>query len=93
LAPGGGGGSGGYGSYGPQRVGQNALINTGGGGGGTGDLHRFDNGNTVGIGGKGIVLIRYQASIALASGGTIDTTSSPGYVIHAFTDSGTFTVT
>jgi hypothetical protein len=92
LAPGGGGGAGGYGSYGPQRIGQNALANTGGGGGGTGDLHPINSGNTVGSGGNGIVLIRYQSPSALATGGTIDTTSSPGWVIHAFTDSGTFRV-
>jgi hypothetical protein len=31
--------------------------------------------------------------LAQATGGTIDTTSRPGWIIHAFTGNGTFTVT
>jgi hypothetical protein len=30
--------------------------------------------------------------VARASGGNIDTSSRPGYVVHTFTSSGTFTV-
>jgi hypothetical protein len=92
AATAGGGGAGGYGVYGGTRIGQNAKANTGGGGGGTGDLHRFSGGNNVGSGGSGIVLIRYQGSTVLATGGTIDTTSNPGYVIHTFTAGGTFSI-
>jgi hypothetical protein len=42
-----------------------------------------------GNGGKGVVIIRYLGAQA-ATGGTI--TSSGGYTIHTFNDSGTFTV-
>jgi len=89
----GGGGAGGYGAYGGTRIGQSGLANTGGGGGGTGDLHRINGGNSVGSGGNGIVLVSYQSPFAQATGGTIDTTSRPGWIIHAFTGNGTFTVT
>jgi len=40
-------------------------------------------------GGSGIVIIRY-AGAQRATGGTIDTTSAPGYTIHKFETSGTF---
>jgi len=89
----GGGGAGGYGAYSATRIGQSAKANTGGGGGGTGDLHQFDGGNNVGAGGNGIVLVSYQSVVTQATGGTIDTTSRSGWIIHAFTGNGTFTVT
>jgi hypothetical protein len=37
------------------------------------------------------VVIAYQSSTAKATGGTIDTTTRPGWYLHIFTGSGTFT--
>ena len=45
--------------------------------------------NSPQSGSNGIVIIRYQSSTNLATGGTI--TSSGGYKIHTFTSNGTFT--
>ena len=62
--------------------------NTGGGGGG-GMLSSGLTGSP-GLGGSGIVIIRYAGTTPKASGGTI--TTSGGYTYHTFTASGTFTV-
>jgi hypothetical protein len=103
FAPGGsfgvGGDGGNYGlsGAGSAKSGQNGR---GGGGGGTwgGDAR-----NTIGTGGTGTVILRYQqesataAVAATATGGTITTTvvGDTTYRIHAFTATGanTFTVT
>ncbi len=84
---GGGGGSGGK----PAIAG---LTNTGGGSGGGNDL--LENlpdsppvPNVTQNGGSGICLIAYPGPPA-ARGGTVDTTSRPGWTIHAFTSTGTF---
>jgi hypothetical protein len=44
-----------------------------------------------GIGGSGIVIVRYEASSLTATGGTI--TDDGAYKVHTFTSSGTFTRT
>lgn len=81
LAPLGGGGRG---AYYPNPAG-NGLANFGGGGGGGSD------GSTAGgIGGSGVIIIRYLTSSVIANGGTI--TADGDYTIHTFTSSGTFSV-
>ena len=60
------------------------AANTGNGGGGGGN----QSGKS---GGSGIVIIAYPGTVAKASGGTINTTSRSGWVVHTFTSSGTFT--
>ena len=58
----------------------------GGGGGGAGGPDAIWSG---GNGGSGIVIIRYSNAVGQkATGGTV--TTSPGYVIHTFTGTGTF---
>ena len=64
--------------------GYSGTANTGGGGGGTG---RF---NGVGLGGSGVVIIRYPG-LQKATGGTI--TSVGGYTVHTFTTVGSSTFT
>jgi hypothetical protein len=81
---GGTGGAGGGGSGVNIGTGGNGSTNTGGGGGGAG----AGAGGTGGLGGSGIVIIRYAGS-QKGTGGTV--TSSGGYTIHTFTSSGTFT--
>ena len=77
TAPGGLGG-GGTGS----SSGTAGTPNTGGGGGGS----IF---NTSGApGGSGIIIIAYQGP-QRGLGGTVDTTSRPGYTLHTFTTTGT----
>jgi hypothetical protein len=78
----GGGGAAGNG-HSPGTPGSNGSANTGGGGGGS----REDTG---GSGGSGIVVIRYLASSAQATGGTITTYGTGGsqYYVHSFTDVG-----
>ncbi len=61
-------------NYGGGGPGEDGADNTGGGGGGT-------------AGGSGIVVVRYAGS-AMATGGAVDTSSVPGYTVHAFTDLG-----
>lgn len=77
---GGTGGLGGGGAGGGTITGTAGTANTGGGGGGG-----YAYG---GMGGSGIVIIRYEGN-QKATGGTI--TSSEGDTIHTFTSSGTFT--
>jgi len=75
-----GNGAGGY-----RNVnGGNGTANTGGGGGG-GTV-----GGSAGSGGSGVFIIAYTGSVAMATGGTIDTTSRAGYVLHIFNSSGSF---
>ena len=86
---------GGYGGGGnganPQKVGSDGTAATGGGGGGGMSLMELHGGN----GGGGIVAIRYKiegfVGTAKATGGSISFYN--GKVIHAFLNSGTFTVT
>ena len=103
FAPGGsfnvGGDGGNYGFSGAGSA-KDGQAGRGGGGGGTwgGDAR-----NTIGAGGSGVVVVRYQleattAAVApVATGGTITTTvvGDTTYRVHAFTTTGsnTFTVT
>jgi hypothetical protein len=83
---GGGGNGGGWLSSGaPSAVGENGIVNTGGGGGSNGNA---GNSSVTGTGGSGIVIVRYPG-LPAATGGTI--TYLNGYTIHTFTTSGTFT--
>lgn len=61
------------------------TANTGGGGGGS---IIASNVGTSGIGGSGIVIIAYRGP-QRGIGGTVDTTSRPGYTLHRFTTIGT----
>jgi hypothetical protein len=93
YAGGGGGGSYAYGTAGGLggggamgsnvAAGGNGTVNTGGGGGGS-------DGVANSAGGSGIVIIAYSGA-QNATGGTISTSSRPGYTVHTFTSSGTFT--
>ena len=99
----GGGGAGGYGpsvaGYGSDGLwGNPGIANSGGGGGGTSDLHPINGGASKGFGASGIVIIAYDGTQlngatpqAWATGGTINTTARPGWYLHIFTGSGTFT--
>ena len=61
---------------------------TGSGGGGA--CHVGNSTETSGNGGKGVVIIQYPGTVALATGGDIiDITG--GYVTHIFKNSGSFT--
>ena len=75
----GGGGTGGGG----EGSGSAGTVNTGGGGGGGGG-----GAGTGGAGGSGIIIIAYQGP-QRGVGGTVDTTSRPGYTLHKFTTTGT----
>jgi hypothetical protein len=88
----GGGGNGGFSVNGTiQASGQNGTANTGGGGGGAGGTGQGSNAGTTGNGGNGgsgIIIIAYQGP-QRGIGGTVDTTSRPGYTLHRFTTTGT----
>ena len=60
-------------------------ANTGNGGAGT---YANSNSNTGYAGGSGIIIIAYQGP-QRGVGGTVDTTSRPGYTLHKFTTTGT----
>jgi len=81
---GGSGGAGGGGNAGgnSSTPGANGTANTGGGGGAGGYGPSASNG---GNGGSGVVIIAYKGTTARATGGSISTTSRPGYVVHTFT--------
>lgn len=92
----GGGGAGGYGPYGAAygasgSWGNPGAVNSGGGGGGGSDLHNANGNAAAGFGASGIVIIAYRSPVALATGGTINTTARTGWYLHIFTGSGTFT--
>ena len=76
----GGGGDGEYCPYPSWVSAQSGTSGTGGGGGGSGGTGQ------LGRGGSGIVIIRYQAASAQATGGTITTYGSGGsqYYVHTF---------
>jgi hypothetical protein len=76
----GGGGNGARGNAGPA---QSGVSNTGGGGGGAG-ANQASGGN----GGSGVIIIAYRGP-QRGIGGTVDTTSRPGYTLHRFTATGT----
>lgn len=63
----------------------NAVQNTGSGGGGA---SYNENNNRPGNGANGVVIIAYPGTQAVATGGSISTTSRPGYVVHTFTSPG-----
>ena len=77
------GGGGGAGDQGQGGYGGAIGPNTGSGG-----LGIYSNPNAQQSGNSGIVIIRYSGS-QVGTGGTV--TSSGGYTIHTFTNSGTFT--
>lgn len=64
--------------------GGNAGANTGGGGGGG---SHYNANNKGGEGGSGIVVVAYRGP-QRATGGTIDTTSRPGFTLHKYTSTG-----
>ncbi len=76
--------------------GGNAAANRGGGGGGSANTN-----STGGSGGSGVVIIRYQSTVALGTGGTITSYTGNGtngtngvvYQVHTFTSSGTLVLT
>lgn len=89
-----GGGSGGTGSNSSSHPGVAAIANTGGGGGGGGGLTGGGS-NVGGVGGSGLVQIRYvTGAIIGATGGSITTelVSNVSYTLHTFNASDTFTV-
>ena len=77
----GGGGAGGTGN----NNGSNGTTNTGGGAGGAGNTN--SGARIGGIGGSGVIIIRYLGP-QRASGGTV--TSNGSYTYHTFTGSGSF---
>ena len=88
----GGSGGGGNGNSIANGNGSNGTINTGGGGGGGG--YNFPTVTAVGgNGGKGIVIIRYPSSASLAASttGSPTQTTTGGYHIYVFNDSGSIT--
>jgi hypothetical protein len=72
-----------------QAAGGNGGANTGGGGGGGSHYNATNKG---GEGGSGIVVVAYKGP-QRATGGTIDTTSRPGFTLHRFTSTGNSTFT
>ena len=81
---GGKGGGGRGGSY-SNTYALNGANGTGGGGGGS----YGGGGQDCGIGGSGVVIVRYPGPQKATGGNTI--TQVGGYTIHTFTSSGTFT--
>ncbi len=79
-------------THGYKRNGEDAVNGTGGGGGGGGSNGNENSASNGGRGGDGIVIIRFAQTFAedsyAGSGGTI--TKKNGYMIHTFTESGTF---
>ena len=82
------GGGGGCCSW-AQTVGGNGGTNTGGGGGGGSHYNATNKG---GEGGSGIVVVAYKGP-QRATGGTIDTSSRPGFTLHKYTSTGNSTFT
>ena len=64
----------------------NAAANSGTGGDGA--RSAVDTLGQSGVGGSGIIIIAYQGP-QRGVGGTVDTTSRPGYTLHKFTTTGT----
>ena len=73
----GGGAAGGH----NDSIGNNATANTGGGGGGAGV--RTNTNRAGGSGGSGIVIVAYKGP-QRGEGGSVSTTSRPGYTVHTF---------
>lgn len=94
---GGGGASNNFSSTGSATCGGGSYQNTGtantGGGGCAGayPAGNSDSGRTGRGGGSGIVIIAYAGS-QRATGGTVSTTSRPGFTVHTFNLNDTFTV-
>jgi hypothetical protein len=59
---------------------------------GKGDGGEYNTTTGGSNGGSGVVIIAYPGTVAKATGGSISTVSWPGWVVHTFTTSGTFTV-
>lgn len=71
----------------------NASANLGGGGAaGAYPAGNSSGGRSGTAGGSGIVIIAY-AGVQRATGGSINTTSRPGFTVHTFNSNDTFTVT
>jgi len=73
------------GGQGGAASGTTGSANTGNGGAGT---YADANTNTAYAGGSGIIIIAYQGP-QRGIGGTVNTTSRPGYTLHTFTTIGT----
>jgi hypothetical protein len=88
----GGSGGGGNGNSVNNGNGSNATINTGSGGGGGGYAYPIVTA-VGGNGGKGIVIIRYPSTFSLAAStsGSPTQTTTGGYHIYVFNDSGSIT--
>jgi hypothetical protein len=88
----GGGGNGNTSNGAPGWAGSNGTINTGSGGGGAGNWYAATT-NAGGNGGKGIVIIRYPSTFSLAAStsGSPTQTTTGGYHIYIFNDSGSIT--
>jgi len=85
----GSGGGGGSPNSQTNTPGGNAGANTGGGGGGG---SHYNSNNKGGEGGSGIVVVAYKGP-QRATGGTVDTSSRPGFTLHKFTSTGNSTFT
>ena len=84
----GGQGGGGIGRASSGTDGGDATNQTGGGGGGGGSDSFGDSDG--GLGGSGVVIIRYSGTTQLATGGAISFVGDKTY--HTFTNNGTFTI-
>ena len=81
----GGGGQGGGPEY---SVGGSPGTNGLGGGGGGSPAGPLP----AAAGGSGVVIVAYPGDTPIATGGSISTTSRPGYVVHTFQSTGVFTI-
>ena len=81
----GGAGGGGMGGTAVASGRADGRANTGGGGGGS----IISGSGVSGVGGSGIVIVRYPGPQKATGGNTI--TEAGGYTIHTFTSAGTFT--
>lgn len=89
---GGGGGTkwdaGGTNGTGGSGVGGNGISGAAGGAGATNTGSGGGAGYPAGVGGSGIVIIRYQSPAPFATGGNI--TKVGNYIVHSFTSNGNF---
>ena len=81
-------------THGFKRNGEDAVDGTGGGGGGGGSNGNENSASNGGRGGSGIVIVRFTQRFAddsnVGTGGTIS--KKDGYMIHTFTEDGTFDI-
>ena len=81
-------------THGFKRNGEDGVDGTGGGGGGGGSNGNENSASNGGRGGSGIVIVRFTQRFAddsnVGTGGTIS--KKDGYMIHTFTEDGTFEI-